>query len=74
MKRHITELESNGYKVKIVSLLNCECETESLKCELEDSNINWFNFNDGDSYYSDSDKEYIVLVDHDTKIVKLVRA
>lgn len=73
MKRHITALESNGYQVKIVSWLNCDCETDKLKEELEKANINWFNFDDGDSYYSDLDREYTVLIEHDLKSVKLIR-
>ena len=34
--------------------------------------INWFNYNDGDIYYSDNCTEYyIVFINHEKKILKL---
>ena len=34
--------------------------------------INWFNFNQGDIYYSDNCTEYyIVFINHEKKILKL---
>ena len=74
MKRNIESFKSNGYTVKIVTPLNCDCGIENLKNEIQSMAINWFNFSDGDSYYSNSNAEYIVLIDHDVKIVKLIRA
>ena len=74
MKRNIESLKSNGYTVKIITPLHCDCGIENLKNELQSSTINWINFSDGDSYYSDLDIEYVVLVEHGINTVKLIRA
>lgn len=74
MKRNIESLKSNGYTVKIVTPLHCDCGIEDLRKELQSRTINWFNFSDGDSYYSDLDAEYIVLAEHEINVVKLIRA
>lgn len=74
MKRNIESFKSNGYTVKIVTPLHCDCGIESLKNELQSSTINWINFSDGDSYYSDLDVEYVVLAEHEINTVKLIKA
>ena len=45
---------------------------EELKENNYNTIINWFNFNQGDIYYSDNCTEYyVVYINHEKKILKL---
>lgn len=47
---------------------------EELRKNDDNTIINWFNFNQGDIYYSDNCIEYyIVFINHEKKVLKLSR-
>ena len=66
----MNNIESCGYTVvsKDNEIL------EELRKNDYNTIINWFNFNQGDIYYSDDCTEYyIVFINHEKKVLKLSR-